>query len=137
MSEIAPEPQADEADAQPADGAPVADDQGNGAPVVPTDATPDAADDKDARIADIEAQLAAAEDRIAELESSPPADDGGFLGVRTPALDAFHENQFRGEVQAWERDTGLSYADTEPGQTDHVDEAIQAKADEIPTQAGG
>lgn len=141
MSEIAPEPQQaepqqagpTEAEAQaepvpqePAVDAAVADDQGNDAPVVPTDATPEPqpVDERDAYIAELE-------DRIAELESSPApdGDPGSFLGVRTPALDAFEENQFQGEVQAWERDTGLSYDDPDPVVT-HVDEAVQAKADE-------
>lgn len=108
------------------------DDQGAADPVVPTDEPTDAVlyDERDDRIDTLQAQLAEAQDRIAELESAPPGEVNDFGGVRTPALDAFEENQFKGEVQAWERDTGLSYEDTEPEPVvDHVDPAIQAKAD--------
>lgn len=104
------------------DTTPAADDQGNDAPVVPTDTVePDAADDgggspedSEARITELKAELAAANDRIAELESSPAPEGNDFGGVRTPELERFEENQFLGDVQGWERDTGLSYADTEP-----------------------
>lgn len=92
-----------------------------------TDETTD--ETADDRVAQLEAELAAANDRIAELESSPAGEGDSFLGVRTPGLDAFEENQFRGEVQAWERDTGLSYDELEVGP---VDEAVQAKADAEP-----
>lgn len=148
--------------------APVVDDQGDAAPVVPTDApegepadeqvtqtlTVTADDDLLARTAQLEAQVAEKdallaerddqveklEDRIADLEAAPAAGDGdnsGLGGVRTAALDAFEANQFKGEVQAWERETGLSYEDTEPDDDaappiewgDGVDPSVQAKAD--------
>lgn len=105
------------------------DDQGSTEPVMPTDGP---TDERDAKIAALEAELAAANDHIADLESMPIGDDaaGGFGGTRTPALDAFEENQWRGEVAAWERETGLSYAEPEPT-VSHVDEAIQHQADEV------
>lgn len=144
--------------------APVVDDQGDAAPVVPTDAPadgtepqtipvePPAEGDAEARVVELEAALAEKdallaerddqveklEDRIADLEAAPAGDgdNSGLGGVRTAALDAFEANQFKGEVQAWERETGLSYEDTEPDAdgtpadwSDGVDPSVQAKAD--------
>lgn len=101
----------------------------DGSPIpVPEDAPVDT-DALEARIAGLEdalavseAKLAAAEATIAELEADPyrPAADAQ-LGEVTPQLLAYEEASFRAEVQAWERDTGLSYDDPDP--TEDPDEA--------------
>lgn len=146
-----------------AEDAPVVDDQGDAAPVVPTDAPAEgeqvvqdatihvdtdlagrvveletALAEKDALLAERDDQVEKLEDHIADLEAAPAGDgdNSGLGGVRTAALDAFEANQFKGEVQAWERETGLSYEDTEPDDdatpadwSDGVDPSVQAKAD--------
>lgn len=118
---------------EPVETAPVVDDQGNAEPVVPTDvpAYDDGSPPVDAPPVDVpqgeltlEEQVAALtveladrdqhiDDLNAYIDSLPAPDGGGFEGVRTPALDAFEAQQHQGEIEAWERDTGLSYADTE------------------------
>lgn len=110
---------------------PVADDQGNSEPVVPTD-TPagDAGDATDAEtpeqaverltaaLADKDALLA---ERDAEIEAltarSAPTKRAQRANSRSARVARYEESAFQGAVAGWERDTGQHYedfADPEP-----------------------
>lgn len=70
------------------------------------DAPTETTDERDQTIADLEARVAELEEENERLRETPPDPQSGEV---TAQLQHYEAASFKAEVQAWERETGLSY----------------------------